>query len=179
MKNNKIISVDKRAKSILLFTFCFLTLFISSCKVYRFTDASVDPNIKTFTITPTLNIAVLQNPIAASFFTDRLKDKFVRDTRLVLIRDNGDLEFTCTIVEYNIEPVSVINTETLAQNRLNISIKVECTNRIDNKKNFTQNFRDGENFDANSQFAVVENSLMNTIYDRLTQQIFNKAFSNW
>lgn len=167
------------SKALTAIGFLLLTLLSPSCKIYRFTDASVDPNIKTFTILPTVNVATLQNPVAASLFTDKLKDKFIRDTRLVLTRDNGDVEFVCTITEYNIEPVSVVNTETLAQNRLNISVRVECTNRVDPKKNFTQNFRDGENFAASSSFAAEESNLVNTIYDRLTQQIFNKAFSNW
>lgn len=169
-----------------LFAGAFLLLFLllsglstSSCKIYRFTDASVDPNIKTFTVPPTINVATLQNPIAASYFTDKLKDKFIRDTRLVLTRENGDVEFTCTIIEYDVVPVAVINTETLAQNRLNIAVRVELRNRVNPEKNFTQSFRDGENFDANSAFATVENSLMDAIYDRIVQQIFNKAFSNW
>lgn len=156
-----------------------LTLSISSCKIYRFTDASVDPNWKTFSMAQTINIATLQNPNAAPNFTESLKNKFLRDTRLVLNRENGDLEFSATITEYNIDPVSITNTETTAQNRLNISIKIDCINQKDNKKSFSQTFRDGENYDANKQFSDVENGLVNTIYDRLTQQIFNRTFGNW
>jgi Lipopolysaccharide-assembly len=179
MANNKTAIIRFINKPLLAIGFWLIVLFSPSCKIYRFTDASVDPNLKTFTVLPTVNVSTLQNPVAASAFTDKLKDKFIRDTRLVLTRDNGDIEFVCTITEYNIEPVSVINSETLAQNRLNISVRVECLNRVDEKKNFTQNFRDGENFAATSQFAVVETELLTTIYDRLAQQIFNKAFSNW
>jgi Lipopolysaccharide-assembly len=178
-KNHIYLLLAFRSRILLACSFFLITLSGPSCKIYRFTDTSVNPDIKTFSVMPTVNVATLQNPIAASYFTDKLKDKFIRDTRLVLKRDYGDVEFACVITEYNIVPVSVINTETLAQNRLNISIRLEFTNRTDPKKNFSQSFRDGENFDANSQFASIENQLLNTIYDRIIQQVFVKAFSNW
>jgi hypothetical protein len=158
--------------------FITITLF-SSCKIYRFSDASVDPNLKTFTINPTTNIASYQNANVAPLLTDKLKEKFIRETRMALIRQDGDIEFSCTIIEYNIEPIALTNTQTLAQNRLNISVKVECVYKNDGKKSYTQNFRDGENFSAQSNFNTVENNLLNTIFDRITQQIFNKSFSNW
>ncbi len=161
------------------FIISILALSSSSCKIYRFTDASVDPNWKTFSMSQTINIATLQNPNSAPAFTEKIKEKFLRDTRLVMIRESGDLEFSATITEYNIDPVAITNTETTAQNRLNISVKVDCVNKRDNSKSFSQTFRDGENYDANRQFSDVENSLLNTIFDRLVQQIFNRTFGNW
>ena len=154
-------------------------LMVFSCKIYRFSDASVDPNLKTFTINPTNNIATFQNASAASAFTEKLKEKFIRETRMVLTRQDGDIEYSCTITEYNIEPIALTNTQTLAQNRLNINVRVECINHQDEKKSYNQNFRDGENFSAQVAFNSVEADLQNTIFDRITQQIFNKSFSNW
>ncbi len=171
--------VPSRNKLFNYFIISIITLFASSCKIYRFTDASIDPNLKTFNVAPTINVATLQNPNAAPNFTDKLKDKFLSNTRMVLIQDNGDLQFAATIIEYNIEPVSITNTETTAQNRLNVSVKFECINTKEATKSFTQTFRDGENFDANAQFTSVESGLNITIFDRLTQQIFNKIFGNW
>ncbi|HPA36250.1 MAG TPA: LptE family protein [Chitinophagales bacterium] len=170
---------DKISRKFILSNIILLIFFISSCKIYRFTDASVDPNWKTFNIAQTINISTLQNPNAAPAFTELLKEKFLRETRLTLIRDSGDLDFAATITEYSIEPVAITNTETTAQNRLNISVKVECINKVEATKSFTQTFRDGENFDANRQFSDVENGLTNTIYERLVQQIFNRTFGNW
>ena len=161
------------------FIISIFTLFLSSCKIYRFTDAAVDPNLKTFSVNATTNISTLQNPNAAPNFTDKLKEKFLRETRMALNRDNGDIEFSAIITEYNVDPVSVTGVENLAQNRLNISVQIEYINRKDEKKNFKQVFRDGENYDANKQLIDVENSLSTIIFDRLIQQIFNKTFGNW
>jgi len=157
---------------------CFI-ITLPACKIYRFTDAAVDPNWKTFTMSQTINRATLQNPNAAPTLTEAIKNKFLRDTRLVLIRENADLEFSATILEYNIEPVAITGVETTAQNRLNISIKIDCENKKDKTKSFSQTFRDGENYNANAQFSNEETSLVNTIYDRLVQQIFNRTFGNW
>lgn len=168
-----------QSKLFAYFAISMLALFSTSCKIYRFTDASVDPTWKTFSVAQTINIATLQNPNAAPAFTDKIKESFLRNTRLTLVREDGDLEFSTTITEYNVDPVAITNTETTAQNRLNISIKVDCVNKRNNSKSFTQVFRDGENYDANKQLSDVENGLINTIFDRLTQQIFNKTFGNW
>ncbi|HQV78563.1 MAG TPA: LptE family protein [Chitinophagales bacterium] len=169
----------RRCNPFLYLIVSLFSLNTTSCKIYRFTDAAVDPNLKTFNITQTVNISTLQNPNAAPNFTEKLKDKFLSNTRLILTQTNGDLQFNATIVEYNIEPIAITNTETTTQNRLNISIKVECINTKDANKGFTQTFRDGENYDANVIFTSVENGLVNTVFDRLTQQIFNKTFGNW
>lgn len=165
--------------SIKLFVITALCILSSACKIYRFTDASVDPNWKTFTMAQTINRATLQNPNAAPNFTEALKNKFLRDTRLALTREDGDLDFSAIIIEYNIEPVAITGIETTAQNRLNISIKVECVNKKDKDKSYSQTFRDGENYSANDQFADKETGLVNTIYERLVQQIFNRTFGNW
>ena len=127
----------------------------------------------------TINRATLQNPNAAPNFTEALKNKFLRDTRLALNREDGDLDFSAIIIEYNIEPVAITGVETTAQNRLNISVKVDCVNKRDKSKSFSQTFRDGENFNAADQFADKETGLVSTIYDRLVQQIFNRTFGNW
>ncbi len=174
-------TIIKNIRAILPKVVCILLTLACclSCKIYRFTDAAVDPNWKTFTMSQTLNVATLQNPNAAPNFTEKLKEKFLRETRLVLIRESGDLEFSAIITEYNVDPVAITNTETTAQNRLNISVKVDCVNKQDKTKSFSQIFRDGENYDASRQLSDVETGLVNTIYDRLVQQIFNRTFGNW
>jgi len=168
-----------RKSVINLFVFIAMSVVITSCKIYRFTDASVDPNLKTYSVNPTINIAVIQNPRAASLLTEKLKDKFTSETRMDLVQQNADADFSCTITDYSVSPVILSDANTTAQNRLNVSVKVDFVNKLDAKKNFSQTFSDGENFDANKQLNDVENSKINDIFDRIVQQIFNKTFGNW
>lgn len=170
-----------RSKSkILIFTYLLgFILLLPSCKIYRFTDASVDPNIKTYSVNPTINVAVIQNPQASSLLTEKLKDKFTRETRMSLVQQNANVEFSCTITDYSVSPVILSDANTASQNRLSVNVKVEYVNKLDQRKNFSQNFNDGENYNANSTLNEVENSLINSIFDRIVQQIFNKTFGNW
>ncbi|HNY56475.1 MAG TPA: hypothetical protein PKI86_12640, partial [Chitinophagales bacterium] len=65
-------SVIHKSKITSLFYYFIISILVlatSSCKIYRFTDASVDPNWKTFSMSQTINIATLQNPNAAPAFT--------------------------------------------------------------------------------------------------------------
>lgn len=155
---------------------CFM---LTSCKLYKFTDASVNPNLKTITVNTFPNVAPIQVPALSSLFTENLKDKFLRETSLKLATSGGDIEFNGSITTYSIDPIAISNVETVAQNRLTITIRVECINRLEPTKSFSQAFTDGENYDASQDIARIESELINTITERIIQNIFNKAFVNW
>ena len=109
----------------------FGTFCIPACKIYRFIwMPSVYPNWKTFSVASTINVATLQNPNAIPTFTDKLKESFTKHPPNSNSAIRG-FEFSVTITEYNVEPVAITNTETTAQNRLNISVKVDCVNQRD------------------------------------------------
>jgi hypothetical protein len=159
----------------LIFFMCFFT----QCKIYKFTDASINPNIKTIKVNQFSNTAPIQVSTLSASIEDKLTSKFLRESRLNFVTQNPDIEFNGTIIEYYIEPISISGTEVTAQNRLSIAIKVDFTNKIEENKNFSQIFRDGENFNANQDIAQVQNQLIEVILDRIVQNIFNKAFVNW
>lgn len=163
---------------ILLFLVISLPL-LQACKVYKFTDASVNPNIKTIAVNNIPNLAPIVVPSLSNTVSEGLKDKFLRETNLKLSNIGADMEFNGTIIQYNIDPVSITNVATVAQNRLTISIKIECTNRIEPLKSFNQTFTDGENYDATKDLNTIENDLITQITERIIQNIFNKAFVNW
>lgn len=159
---------------------CLLAILLfQSCKLYKFTDASVNPNLKTISVNNIPNLAPIVVPSLSNTFTEGLKDKFLRETNLKLSNIGSDLEFSGSIVAYNIDPISITNIQTVAQNRLTISIKIECVNKIEPLKGFSQTFTDGENYDATENLNTIENRLIATITDRIIQNIFNKAFVNW
>jgi hypothetical protein len=151
----------------------------SACKIYKFTDASINPNLKTIKINQFTNTSPIQTTTLANDFEQKLVNKFVRESRLTFVKDNPDLEFSGNIVEYYIEPIAISGTETTAQNRLSIAIKVDFVNNIEKDKSFSQVFRDGENFDASKDISQVNEELVNIIFDRTIQNVFNKAFVSW
>lgn len=154
-------------------------LLLSSCKIYRFTDASINPNLKTVSIQTFPNLAAIQVPSLSPTLADKLKTKFLRESNLTVITNGGDIDFAGSITNYSIDPATVTQTETVAQNRLTISVRVEFTNRLEPNKNFSQTFSDFEVYASSEDIATVENRLIDLITDKLVQSIFNRAFGDW
>lgn len=154
-------------------------MLMQGCKIYKFTDASVNPNIKTITINNIPNLAPIQVPSIAPELVEKLQSKFIRETNLTIVPENGDIEIDGVIVSYNIEPVAITQTETVAQNRLVISIRIDFTNRVEKDKDFSTTFRELEVYDANLSGNDVDNQVAPIILDKLVQTIFNRAFVNW
>ncbi|MCZ2394823.1 MAG: LPS assembly lipoprotein LptE [Chitinophagales bacterium] len=153
--------------------------FFCGCKIYKFTDASVNPNIKSVSIHNISNMAAIQIPSIAPLFVEKLQDKFLKETNLRMIQEGGDIEINGVIVDYFIDPVAITNTETVAQNRLTISVKIDFKNKIEPNKNFSTTFRELEVYNANLSSNDVDNNIAPLILDKLVQTIFNKAFINW
>ncbi len=158
---------------------CSIAWLCSACKIYKFTDASINPNIRTIKINQFTNTSPIQTSTLSNDFEQKLVNKFVRETRLTFVKEDPDLEFSGNIVEYYIEPIAISGTETTAQNRLSIAIKVDFVNKLEQERSFSQIFRDGENFDASKDISEVNDAIVNIIFDRTVQNIFNKAFVNW
>lgn len=163
-----------------LFVVALASVFLlQSCKIYKFTDASVNPNIKSVTINTIPNMAAIQVPSIAPQLVEKLQNKFLRETNLRMMQENGDIEISGVIVDYYIDPVAITNTETVAQNRLTISVKIDFISKIEPEKNFSTTFKELEVYDANLSSNEVDDQIAPLILDKLVQTIFNKAFVNW
>ncbi len=153
---------------------------IISCKVYKFTGASIPVGVNTVSIGNFPNLAPIQAPSLSDVFVDNLQDKIVGGTRLKLTNGNtGDVIVSGSIKDYYVNPATISGTEETAQNRLTIVIQVDYVNVVDPESSFTQSFSDGENFDGSSNLSDVEDELINIITERIAESIFNKAFVNW
>lgn len=160
----------------------FATIFLESCKIsYSFTGASISPDIKTVSIKTFQNNAPLAQPTLSQSFTESLKDIFITQTNLTLIEKGGDLQFEGKITGYNVTPVAIQGNQvsTASLNRLTITVLVKFINTKDEKQNFEQSFSRFADFDASKNLASVENELIKDINSQLSQDIFNRAVTNW
>lgn len=157
-----------------------MLLVISSCKIYKFTGASIPPEVKTVSIGNFPNLAPIQAPALSNIFIDKLQDKIVGGTRLKLANANtGDVILSGSIKDYYVNPATISGQEETEQNRLTIVIQVDYVNVIVPEQSFSQSFSDGENFDATQNLTDVEDDLIDIISERIAESIFNKAFVNW
>lgn len=157
-----------------------LCLMTSSCKMtVSLTGGTIDARAKTVAITTFPNNASLVNPTLSQSFTTALKDKIQGQTPLTIVGSNGDYELEGEITGYTVSPVAIQGNETAAMNRLTITVRVRFTNKFDENQNFDQSFSRYADYSSSQNLSSVESSLVATISDALTDDIFNKAFVNW
>lgn len=154
-------------------------LLLEGCGIYSFSGASIPPEAKTISIKQFENNAPIVVPVLAQVLSDRMRDKFLAETGLRLIDEEGDLYFEGTITEYSVTPAAAAANETTALSRLSISVKVNFRSRINPKDDWEQSFRRFADYDASQDLQAVENQLIDDIVRQLIDDVFNKAFVNW
>ena len=169
-----------RKTILLLLVVVLTTALYTACKVsYSFTGASIAANVKTFSVYYFPNRARLVNPNLSQSFTDGLQEKLIRQTSLNQISDNGDLEFSGQITEYDVRPMNIQQGDLAALNRLTIGIKVKYVNNKNHEQDWEKSFTGYEDFESSSSLSDVEDSLVPEIIKKLTDDIFNASIANW
>lgn len=166
-------------KALRVFIVIFTSLVLTSCGIYSFTGASISPDVKTVSIDFFESYAPLAPPTASQLFTEALKDIFLSQTNLVLVQSDGDLQFEGSIINYQANPMAIQGNETAALTRVTMTVKVKFTNQKDETQNFDTDFSRFEDFESSQDLSAVEEEILNSINDQLTQDIFNKSVTNW
>ena len=160
-----------------------VVLIFTACKItYSFTGASIASNVKTFSVYYFPNRAKLVNPNLSQQLTqgqDGLENKLIKQTSLNQIKENGDLEFSGQITEYDVKPMNIVQGDLAAQNRLTISVKVKFTNNKDHEQDWEKTFTQYEDFDSNRSLSDAEDALVSAIIKKLVDDIFNASVANW
>jgi hypothetical protein len=173
----------KRTTIFILLTVLLTSVVFTACKItYSFTGASIAPNVKTFSVYYFPNRAKLVNPNLSQQLTqgqDGLENKLIKQTSLNQIKENGDLEFSGQITEYDVKPMNISTGDLAAQNRLTISIKVKFTNNKDHEQDWEKTFTEYEDFDSNRSLSDAEDALVTEIIKKLADDIFNASVANW
>lgn len=153
---------------------------LSSCKTrVSLSGASIPPEAKTVSVAFFTNNSSLAPPSLSQIFTEKLRDVVSQQTNLALMKQNGDLSFEGSIVDYNVAPVSIQASDKAGSNRLTIVVSVKYFNKFDETKNFDQTFSRFADYPSDASLSSKESELMQEINRQLTEDIFNKAFNNW
>ncbi|MEO6961657.1 MAG: LPS assembly lipoprotein LptE [Puia sp.] len=165
---------------ILLAMICFLG---SSCKIYSFKDVSIPPEVKTIRLGFIENHARIVDPQLSPQLTDKLKQKINNQTKLTQVQsDNVDYDVTAYISDYSVS-TSGVSAQTAATNRLTVTVHIALKNRLNDQKLGTPDFETDitRNFDFPASQSVndAQAALTPQIVDNMTDDIFNRLFSNW
>lgn len=155
-------------------------MVLTGCKVtYSLSGASIAPEVQTVTINYFQNNSALVLPSLSTTLTETLQDRFVRQTRLNVVRENGDMNFEGEITNCTSTPSSISGDEYAIQNRLSVTVRVRFTNAFQPEFNFDKSFTAYQDYPSEQLLQSVESSLIPEIVDQLVEDIFNEAVSNW
>lgn len=168
-------------KSGIIYLFLVLSIIMAGCTIsYKFNGASIDyTKVKTISIKDFPNQAPLVYPPLSQQFTEGVKDIYVRQTRLSLVRDNGDLQLEGEITGYDLTPMAVKEDAYSSKTKLTITVKVRYTNRTNADEYFEQSFSAYREFDSNVMLQDVQDQLCSEIIEELADQIYNSTVANW
>lgn len=157
---------------------CLLFL-LPGCGIYSFKDSNVDSRIKTIKIGYIENKARYINPQVAQKFTDKIQQKILTGTKLTRTQDdNADYVINGTITTYDATQTVGVSAQQASVNRLTVTLHMVWRKTLDND---VVEFDVTRSFDYPASFSVQqgEASLLDEIIRTLTDDIFNRMFSNW
>ena len=168
------------------YRFYIVTLFITliglaSCGVYSFKDVSIDySKYKTIKIGFIENKARYINPQLSTKLTDKIQQKIINQTKLLRTNnDNAHLDLSGYITNYDPSQTVGISNQQTTTNRLTVTVHFILKDNIENK---TQEFDITRNFDFSASLSLqqAEASLLDKdVIPTITDEIFNRIFSNW
>ncbi len=169
-------------KKLFLYSSILVTAFIlQACGAYSFTGADINyGTTKTVQVNYFQNNAPIVEPGISRDFTQKLQDLLLNQTSLDLVNSGGDLVYEGEITQYYISPITATSNSTAAQNRLTIVVNVRFYNTKDPLKDFEQPFSFYYDYLGTTQLTgSTLDAAVDVIFERLTQDIFNKSLANW
>jgi hypothetical protein len=157
-------------------------MLLQSCKVYSFKDVSIPPEVKTIQIGFIENRARYIDPQLSPQLTDKFKQKISNQTKLIQVQADADYDVTAFVAQYDVTTAGVAN-QAASINRLIVTVHLALKNRLNDQKLGTPDFEADitRNFDfpAGTNLTDAEATLTPQIIQQLTDDMFNRLFSNW
>jgi hypothetical protein len=153
----------------------------SSCTIsYSFSGSSIDyTKVSSISIKDFPNISPLVYAPLSQKFTEALKDKYTRQTKLQILREGGDLDLEGEITNYTLTPQAVREDAYASQTRLTITVRVRYVNQTNPDEDFEQSFSAYQEFGNENTIDMVQDQLCELIISEIVDQIYNGTVANW
>lgn len=156
-----------------------LPFLLTSCWWYSFSGTSIHPEAQTISVGYIENRAERINPALSNTLTEALMDKYTKLTRLSVINEDGDYAVEGSITGYSVAPIAVTSDEVASMARLTVAVQIVFENKLDPSENFERSFSAYEDYDSTLSLDAVESSLVDTIVEKIVEDIFNATVANW
>jgi hypothetical protein len=157
----------------------FLGVTFYSC--YSFKGVSIPSDVKTFYVRQVrLNPGVqLAPPDSPERFMEQFRLKIRSQSSLLEDDINPHIEFDCEITGYRVSNEGNQQGNEVSLNKLTISVKVAYINNNDEEENWNKSFSFGIPFDPSEDLQEVQDGYIEDIFEQISENIFNDAFTNW
>lgn len=164
----------------LLGVFLMVCCMLVACSVkYQFTGTSINYDIiKTIQIDNIPNRAPYGWAPMEAMFNNKLQDLYANQTRLKLVKRNGDMHIAGEIVSYDQYNKGVSADGLSSQVQLKMTVNIRFQNSKTNE-NWEKQFTATSQFDASQQLSAVQEQLVTEMVRDLSEQIFNATVANW
>ena len=164
-----------------LFLTFIISLLLVSCSVsYKFNGSSIDyTKTKTISIFDFPNTAELVYPPLSQQFSEALRDSYTKQTRLQLMKKEGDLHLEGEIVGYQLTPLAISADSYASQTKLTLTIKVRFTNYKNPEEDFDKSYSAFQTFDSNQILTAVQDALVKQMITDIVDNIYNDTVAKW
>jgi hypothetical protein len=167
----------------LMFTAITIMAFTVSCGVYSFKDVSIPPQVKTIRVGFIENRSRYVDPQLSPLLTDKFKTKISSQTKLVQIQsESADYDVSAYISDYSVSTAGVSN-QAASINRLTVTVHLSLKNKYADQKIGTPDFDTDItrifDFPATQNLNDAQAQLEPQIVSQLSDDMFNRLFSNW
>jgi outer membrane lipopolysaccharide assembly protein LptE/RlpB len=147
---------------------------------YKFNQTSIPAEIKTVRVQYIENKARYTNQQLSPQLTDKLRQKIVSQTKLTQVNgENADYDISGYISQYDVS-TSGISNQQVSTNRLTVAVNITLVDRKTPGAE-PKNISASRSFDFSATLTLqqAEQKLNEEIIRNLTDEIFNKIFSDW
>lgn len=153
-----------------------------SCSVsYTFNGASIDyAKVKSISIADFTNVAELVHPPLAQEFTEKLRDKYVKQTKLRLLKSGGDMHIEGEIVGFELTPMSIGQDAYSAETKLTVTFNVRFTNKSNPQDDFIdKKYTVFRVFDSSRLLSDAQDELLPLMIEDVADNIYNDTVAKW
>jgi hypothetical protein len=153
-------------------------IFLYSC-CYSFKGISIPDEVSTYYVENFIN-RVSDAPIGIDVrFSEALRAKVRNESRLKYTEIDPDVQFSGVIMGYFISYEAPQEGNTVALNKLTITIEVEFKNNKKEEEKKTKTYSFFRTFDRSANLTDIQDSLIKEIFDQMVEAIFNDSFADW
>jgi hypothetical protein len=178
--NNTSVRALSRIVMLILGIIMIILALLSCSFTYKFDGGSINYELtKNIRIEEFPNRSPLVNPFLAQIFDQKLRTRFIEQTRLKPVDGNADIEISGEITRYDIQGLAVKEDAYSSQTRLTIAVRVQYINNKELDKDVDQTFTANREFSSERSLDDVQDDLCRQICDDLIDQIYNATVANW